>query len=133
MGAGAVCVVRPQEIAAAMPVGDFSNPLEVKRLSTTSAPPPEAPPSAAAAAAAGAAGAAAAGVRAASGDGATPSAVPAREEGAAAGAAAGAAPLMGSAHRDYENVTLMRMRQAAERARLIKEMEANEKHADQAA
>eukprot|EP00951_Prasinocladus_malaysianus_P022900 scaffold193213_cov36-Prasinocladus_malaysianus.AAC.2 len=34
------------------------------------------------------------------------------------------APPVGSAHQDYENVTLMKMRQAAERARLIKEMEA---------
>jgi hypothetical protein len=117
-----------------MPVGDFSNPLQVKRMSTTSAAPLEDPPSAAAAAAA-----AAAGVRAASGDGATSrapgdgAAEAARQQGVAAAAAAmGAAPLMGSAHRDYENVTLMRMRQAAERARLIKEMEAKEKQSDQA-
>jgi hypothetical protein len=35
-------------------------------------------------------------------------------------------PMMGSAHRDYENVTLMRMRQAAERNKLITEMKAKE-------
>ena len=38
----------------------------------------------------------------------------------------GGGPVVGSAHRDYENVTLMRMRQAAERARLIREMEERE-------
>jgi hypothetical protein len=33
---------------------------------------------------------------------------------------------MGNTHKDYENVTLMKMRQAAERARIIKDMEAAE-------
>ncbi|CAI5474114.1 unnamed protein product [Closterium sp. Yama58-4] len=45
------------------------------------------------------------------------------------GVGVGARPAMataGSSYRDYESVTLMRMRQAAERARIIKEMQAAE-------
>ncbi|CAI5983658.1 unnamed protein product [Closterium sp. NIES-65] len=66
----------------------------------------------------------------AAGEGGGAGAVPGgRFGGGGGGVEVGARPAMataGSSYRDYESVTLMRMRQAAERARIIKEMQAAE-------
>mmetsp|Transcript_35915 Transcript_35915/g.60514 ORF Transcript_35915/g.60514 Transcript_35915/m.60514 type:complete len:326 (-) Transcript_35915:164-1141(-) len=109
-GIALVVFTSPQAamLASEMPCGDFSNPLEVRRLGgddeadlcdnkpTSSAPASASVP---------------------------PSASPKPMFGGVGSfpSFTGAGPMLGASHRDYENETLTRMRQAGERARLLRE------------